>query len=165
MINLKSNGISLAFFILIIVAFVVPVSAHGVHVTTNESAFIIADKSTGKLARSVVDEVGVNVTVYKFASAEDVAHELESTLTNPNQKILAVAYTDTVQNFINQHPEVSHRILVSSANKNSIQQGLTKLNVVGATSSSFLTPLLSGLLIGLVFGLGIGAVWMKRKLS
>ncbi|PKL72104.1 MAG: hypothetical protein CVV29_07610, partial [Methanobacteriales archaeon HGW-Methanobacteriales-2] len=91
MINLKSSGISIGIFILITAAFIVPVSAHGVHVTTNESAFIIADDSTGKLARSVVDNLGVNVTVYKFASAEDVAHELESTLTNPNQKILAVS--------------------------------------------------------------------------
>lgn len=165
MINLKSSGISIGIFILIIAAFIVPVSAHGVHVTTNESAFIIADNSTGKLARSVVDEMGVNVTVYKFASADDVAHELEHVLTDPNQKILAVAYTDTVQNFINQHPEVSSRILVASANKNSIQQALTKLNVAGATSSGFLTPLLSGLLIGLVSGLGIGSVWMKRKFS
>ncbi|AUB54654.1 MULTISPECIES: hypothetical protein [Methanobacterium] len=165
MINLKSSGISIGIFILITAAFIVPVSAHGVHVTTNESAFIIADDSTGKLARSVVDNLGVNVTVYKFASAEDVAHELESTLTNPNQKILAVSYTGTVQNFINQHPEVSSRIVVASANENAIQQGLSKLNLVGYNSAGFMTPLLSGLLIGLVFGLGIGAVWMKRKLS
>ena len=165
MINLKSSGISLGIFILIIAGLMVPVSAHGVHVTTNESAFIIADNSTGKLARSVVDDLGVNVTVYKFASADDVTHELESTLTNPNQKILAVAYTDAVQNFINQHPEVSSRIVIASANENAIQQGLTKLNVTGVNSTGFLTPLLSGLLIGLVFGLGIGAVWMKRKLD
>ena len=165
MINLKSSGISAAIFILIIAAFVVPVSAHGLHVTTNESTIIIADNSTGKMARSVVDEMGVNVTVYKFASADDVAHELEHALTDPNKKILAVTYTDTVQNFINQHPEVSSRIMVASANKNSIQQALTKLNVAGATSRGFLTPFLSGLLIGLVFGLGIGAVWMKRKLT
>lgn len=158
--NLKSIGI----LILIIAALMVPVSAHGVHVTTNESNIIIADNSTGKLARSVVDEMGVNVTVYKFPSADSVAHELEHALTNSNKKILAVAYTDTVQQFIKQHPEVSNRILVVDANKNSIQQGLTKLNVSGATSSGFLTPLLSGLLIGLVFGLGVGAVWMKRKM-
>ena len=158
--NLKS----VIILILIIVALIVPVSAHGVHVTTNESTIIIADNSTAKLARSVVDEMGVNVTVYKYPSAESVTHELEHALADPNKKILAVAYTDTVQQFINQHPEVSNRILVAEVNKNSIQQGLTKLNVSGATSSGFLTPLLSGLLIGLVFGLAIGAAWMKRKL-
>jgi hypothetical protein len=54
--------------------------------------------------------------------------------------------------------------VVANANKNSIQQGLTKLNIAGATSTGFITPLLSGLLIGLVFGLGVGAVWMKRRL-
>ncbi|EKF85630.1 hypothetical protein [Methanobacterium formicicum] len=160
MINLKQIGI----LILILAAFMVPVSAHGVHVTTNESNIIIADNSTGKLAKSVVDQMGVNVTVYKFASADDVTHELEHALENSNKKILAVAYTDTVQQFIGQHPEVSSRIIVVDANQNAIQQGLTKLNVSGANSAGFLTPLLSGLLIGLVFGLGIGAVWMKRKL-
>lgn len=160
MINLKSTGI----LILIIAAFMVPVSAHGVHVTTNESAIIIADNSTSKLARSVADEMGANITVYKFGSADAVLHELEHALDDSNKKILVVAYTDTVQKFIKQHSEVSSRIIVADPNKSSIQQGLTKLNVAGATSSGFLTPLLSGLLIGLVFGLGVGAVWMKRKM-
>lgn len=160
----KSGVISAAAFILVMAAFMVPVSAHGVHVTTSETNIVIADNSTGKLARSVVDEMGVDVTVYKFASADDVQHELEHALEDPNKKILAVAYTDTVQNFIDQHPEVSSRIVVANANKNSIQQGLTKLNIAGATSTGFITPLLSGLLIGLVFGLGVGAVWMKRRL-
>lgn len=159
------NLLSISLFILLIAGLMVSVSAHGVHVTTNESTIIIADNSTGKFARSVVDEMGVNVTVYKYPSADAVTHELEHALTDPNKKVLAVAYTDTVQQFINQHPEVSNRIIVASFNKNSIQQGLTKLNVVGATSSGFMTPLFSGLLIGLVFGLGIGAVWMKRKLN
>ncbi|WP_321423645.1 hypothetical protein [uncultured Methanobacterium sp.] len=151
--------------VMVIAALMVPVSAHGVHVTTNESNIIIADNSTSKLAKSVVDQMGVNVTVYKFASADDVTHELEHALNNSNKKILAVAYTDTVQQFIGQHPEVSSRIIVVDANQNAIQQGLTKLNVAGANSAGFLTPLLSGLLIGLVSGLGIGAVWMKRKLT
>jgi len=160
MFSLKQVGI----LVLVIAALMVPVSAHGVHVTTNESNIIIADNSTSKLAKSVVDQMGVNVTVYKFASADDVTHELEHALNNSNKKILAVAYTDTVQQFIGQHPEVSSRIIVVDANQNAIQQGLTQLNVAGANSAGFLTPLLSGLLIGLVFGLGIGAVWMKRKL-
>lgn len=160
MINLKFIGM----LILIIAAVMVPVNAHGVHVTADESAIVIADNSTSKLARSVADEMGANITVYKFGSADAVIHELEHALEDSNKKILVVAYTDTVQKFIDKHPEVSNRIVIVNANKSSIQQGLTKLNVAGATSSGFLTPLLSGLLIGLVFGLGIGAVWMKRKL-
>lgn len=161
MFSIKQVGI----LVMVIAALMVPVSAHGVHVTTNESNIIIADNSTSKLAKSVVDQMGVNVTVYKFASADDVTHELEHALNDSNKKILAVAYTDTVQQFIGQHPEVSSRIIVVDANQNAIQQGLTQLNVAGAASAGFLTPLLSGLLIGLVFGLGIGAVWMKRKLT
>jgi len=153
----------IVLFIIVIAGFIVPVNGHGVHVT-NESTIIIADNSTGKLARSVADEMGANVTVYKFGSDADVSHELEHALSNPNKKILAVSYQETVQQFIKQHPEVSNRIFVCSANENSIRQGLTKLNVAGATSAGFLTPMLSGLLIGLIFGLGVGAVWMKRKI-
>lgn len=158
----------LAVFLLVVAVSMVPVSAHGIHVTTGDSNFIIADENTGELARSVADEMGVNVTVYKFTSAEDVEHELEHALENPDMKILAVAYTDTVQNFIEQHPEVADRIVIADADENSIQQGLNDLNIGETTTSTngtgFITPLLSGLLIGLVFGLGIGAVWMKRKL-
>ncbi|HHT19689.1 MAG: hypothetical protein QM396_01925 [Euryarchaeota archaeon] len=160
MINLKSIGI----FVLIIAAAMVPVNAHGVHVTTDESAIIIADNSTSKLARSVADDMGANITVYKFGSADAVIHELEHALEDSNKKVLIVAYTDAAQKFLDKHPEASNRIVVVDANKSSIQQGLTKLGVAGAASSGFLTPLLSGLLIGLVFGLGVGAVWMKRKL-
>ena len=42
---------------------------------------------------------------------------------------------------------------------------LKSLNVADKAVSGFLTPLLSGLLIGIVFGLGVGAVWMKRKMK
>jgi hypothetical protein len=135
-----------------------------VHVTTNESAIIIADNSTGKIGQISGREMGVNVTVYKFASADDVPTNWNTPSLIPIRRSWPCLHRN-IQNFINQHPEVSSRIMVASSNKNSIQQTLTKLNVAGATSSGFLTPLLSGLLIGLVFGLGIGAVWMKRKLS
>lgn len=154
--------------LLVVAVFMVPVSAHGMHVTAGDSNYIIADEGTGELARSVADEMGVNITVYKFTSVEDVQHELEHALEDPDMKILAVAYTDTVQNFIEQHPEVADRIVIADADENSIQQGLNELGI-GETNNDtngtgFITPLLSGLLIGLVFGLGIGAVWMKRKL-
>jgi hypothetical protein len=56
---------------LIIFLLIGGVSAHGMEITP-ESFIVIADNSTGKLARSLADETGVNVTVYRFQSPSDV---------------------------------------------------------------------------------------------
>ncbi|PKL67930.1 MAG: hypothetical protein CVV28_04185 [Methanobacteriales archaeon HGW-Methanobacteriales-1] len=138
------------------------VSAHGVDVT-NQSTIVIADNSTGLLAKKVVDEMGVEVKVYKFKSAADVTHQLEHALTNHNKRILAVAYQDTVNDFLAKNPTVSNRIYVSSADDMDIKNGLTLLS--SDNNTGFLTPFLAGLLIGLMAGLGLGAFWMKKKLS
>jgi hypothetical protein len=138
------------------------VSAHGVDVT-NQSTIVIADNSTGLLAKKVVDEMGVEVKVYKFKSAEEVSHQLEHSLTNTNKRILAVAYQDTVNDFLAKNPSVSNRIFVSSGDEMDIKNGLTLLT--SDNNTGFLTPLLAGLLIGIMAGLGLGAFWMKKKLS
>lgn len=152
------------------------VSAHGIDVTY--PTIVIADDSTGMQAKKVVDEMGVEVKVYKFKSASDVEHHLEHSVTNPDKRILAVAYQDTVNEFLAKNPQASNRIFVSSADEMDIKNGLILLtsnnnsgnssNDTGLTSTSssgFLIPLLAGLFIGLMAGLGLGAFWMKRKLS
>lgn len=159
--NLEST----ILFIILIATMMVPVSAHGVEITP-QSMIIIADNSSGVLAKKVVDEMGLNITVYNFKSESDVSHELEHALGNPNKKILAVAYQNTVNTFLSQHPELSNRVIVCTADETAIKSALNQLNSQkSSTNGDFLTPLLSGLLIGLVFGLGVGAVWMKRKLT
>ena len=148
--------------LIVILGLISAVSAHGVDVT-NQSTIVIADNSTGLLAKKVVDEMGVDVKVYKFKSASDVEHQLEHSLTNPNKRILAVAYQDTVNEFLVKNPDVSNRIYVSSADDMDIKNGLILLT--SNNNTGFLTPLLIGLFIGLMAGLGLGAFWMKRKLS
>ncbi len=138
------------------------VSAHGIDVT-NQSTIVIADNSTGVLAKKVVDEMGVEVKVYKFKSSDEVTHQLEHALTNSNKRILAVAYQDTVNDFLAKNPSVSNRIFVSSGDDMDIKNGLTLLS--SNNNTGFLTPLLAGLLIGIMAGLGLGAFWMKKKLS
>lgn len=142
------------------------VSAHGMEITP-ESFIVIADNSTGKLARSVADETGVNVTVYRFQSPSDVEHELEHALGNPNKKILAVAYQDTVRAFLQRHPELATRVTYCSADEASIREKLLELNSVNTEKmgGGFMTPFLSGALIGVIVGLLIGALWMKRKME
>jgi hypothetical protein len=151
------------FILLILIGMIAPVSAHGVDVTP-QSTIVIADNSSGVLAKKVVDEMGVNVTVYKFKSDDEVSHQLEHALSNPNKKILAVAYQDTVNEFIANNSNVSDRVFVCSADEMDIRNGLTLLNSSN-TNGGFLTPFLAGLLVGVMGGLAGGAFWMKRKIS
>ncbi len=161
--------------LLVLLGTISTVSAHGIDVTYPN--IVIADDSTGMQAKKVVDEMGVEVKVYKFKSASDVEHHLEHSLTNPDKRILAVAYQDTVNEFLAKNPQASKRIFVSSADEMDIKNGLILLtsnnnsgnssNDTGlnsTSSSGFLIPLLAGLFIGLMAGLGLGAFWMKRKL-
>lgn len=161
--------------LLVLLGTISTVSAHGIDVTY--PTIVIADDSTGMQAKKVVDEMGVEVKVYKFKSASDVEHHLEHSLTNPDKRILAVAYQDTVNEFLAKNPQASKRIFVSSADEMDIKNGLILLtsnnnsgnssNDTGlnsTSSSGFLIPLLAGLFIGIMAGLGLGAFWMKRKL-
>lgn len=158
---MRDAPIILLFFILI-----GGVAAHGIEIT-HESFIVIADNSTGKVARSVADANGVNVTVYRFQSSEDVEHELEHALGNPNKKILAVSYQDTVRKFLEKHPEIADRVMYCSADEASVSAKLLELNSVNTqdTDTDFLTPLLSGTLTGVILGILIGALWMKRKIE
>ncbi|MGC9517911.1 MAG: hypothetical protein ACP5C3_09485 [Methanomicrobiales archaeon] len=159
------------FFLVIVLGLIAPVTAHGVDITP-ESTIIIADDSTGTMAKKVVDELGLEVGVYKFNSDSDVTHQLEHALTNPDKKIIAVAYQESVKKFLAENPDLSSRIIVSAADENSIKDSLNKLNVTNSTSENaadgsgdFLTPFFSGLLIGAFSGISIGAYWMRTKLS
>jgi hypothetical protein len=149
--------------LIILIGMIAPVSAHGVDVTP-QSTIVIADNSSGVLAKKLVDEMGVNVTVYKFTSDEEVSHQLEHALSNTNKRILAVAYQDTVSDFIAKNSNVSDRVFVSSADEMDIKNGLTLLTS-NDTTGGFLTPFLAGLLVGLIGGIAGGAFWMKRKIS
>lgn len=154
--------IKVIYLLFVLLGTISTVNAHGMDVT-NQSTIVIADNSTGLLAKKVVDEMGVEVKVYKFKSVSEVEHQLEHSLTNPDKRILAVAYQDTVNDFLAKNPDVSNRIYVSSADEMDIKNGLTLLT--SNNNTGFLTPFLAGLFIGLMAGLGLGAFWMKRKLS
>ncbi|MBI5679318.1 MAG: hypothetical protein HZC47_00240 [Methanobacterium sp.] len=151
------------YLLIILLGMIVPVSAHGVDITP-QSTIVIADNSTGIMAKKVGNEMGLNVTVYNFKSDADVSHELEHALSNSNKRILAVAYQDTVNEFLSKNPDLYNRIFVCSADEIDIKNGLTLLTA-NNTSGGFLTPFLAGILIGVIGGLAGGVFWMKKKIS
>ena len=141
------------------------VSAHGADIT--DDTMIIANESNGVFAKDIVEDLGLNITVYKFKSDGDVEHQLEHALTNPNKRILAIAYQDTVESYLDNHIELKDRVLVSNDDEKSIIDSCKKLVEIDvgsvSVSSNFLTPLLVDVVIGLLIGIVVGAVVLKRK--
>lgn len=141
------------------------VSAHGADIT--DDTMIIANESNGVFAKDIVDNLGLNITVYKFKSDGDVEHQLEHALTNPNKRILAIAYQDTVESYLDDHSELKSRVLVSNDDEKSISDSCKKLVEIDVNSSggsnNFITPLVVGVVIGLLIGIVVGAVVLKRK--
>lgn len=140
-------------------------SAHGADLT--DDTMIIANESNGVFAKDIVDELGLNITVYKFKSDGDVEHQLEHALTNPKKRILAIAYQDTVESYLNDHTELKSRVLVSNDDNDSLSESAKKLVEIDVSSdnggNSFLTPLAIGLVICLLVGAVIGVVVLRKK--
>lgn len=161
---MKKMVYGLILFSLILLLGVSAVSAHGADLT--DDTMIIANESDGILAKSIVDDLGLNITVYKFVSDGDVEHQLEHALTNPNKRILAVSYQDTVNRYLDNHTELKNRVIVCDNDNTSIKdnaQKLVNINVGEQSSSDFITPLVVGLIIGVIIGLIGGVFLMKNK--
>ena len=141
------------------------VSAHGADIT--DDTMIIANESNGVFAKDIVDDLGLNITVYKFKSDGDVEHQLEHALTNPNKRILAIAYQDTVESYLDDHAELKNRVLVCDDDEKSVSDSCKKLVEIdvnsGSGSDSFVTPLVVGVVIGLLIGIVVGVGVLKRK--
>jgi len=158
---------------ILILSMIAAVSAHGIHIATETDAdvVIIADQDSGDLTRRVVSELGVNAEVFEFTSTGQVNHELGHFIFDYDYTVLAVAYQDTVEEFIANNPEFSDQIRVSAAEEEDIRNNLMELTENGtgeatappAEESGFVIPFALGLLVGLVAGLGLGAFWMKKK--
>ena len=163
-IILKTKVFGLLILFLVLFIGISAVSAHGADLT--EDTMIIANETNGVLAKSIMDDNGFDIKVYKFESDGDVEHQLEHALTNPNKRILAISYQDAVNNYLNQHPELKNRVIVSEDDNASITSGaesLLSINTAADTSSDFVTPLVVGLIIGILIGLIGGVFIMKHK--
>ena len=161
---MKTKVFGLLILFLVLFIGISAVSAHGADLT--EDTMIIANETNGVLAKSIMDDNGFDIKVYKFESDGDVEHQLEHALTNPNKRILAISYQDAVNNYLNQHPELKNRVIVSEDDNASITSGaesLLSINTAADTSSDFVPPLVVGLIIGILIGLIGGVFIMKHK--
>lgn len=161
--------------ILILAALIAPIYAHGVHINTSPDAevVIIADKSTAALAQKVAAESSINVEVFEFTSPSQVSHELDHFINDYNLKVVAVAYQDTVQEFISQNPESNQQIRISSPDEEDIKNNIQELAGENSTTNTnenveednFMIPFVAGILIGLIAGMGAGVFLMNRANS
>lgn len=134
---------------------------------------IIADQASSPLATNLVNSLGVNAQVIEFPSKDAVKHEMGHYINDYNVKVLAIAYQDTVEEFIANNPESSDQIRVSAAEEEEIEDNLNQLeaettspgqtNDPNAEGGGFVIPFFSGLMVGLIVGVGLGALLMKKK--
>lgn len=142
------------------------VSAHGVDVTAD--TMVIANDTNGQLVKDLADANGKNISVYKFTSQDEVEHILEHSINNTNKRILIVAYQDSANQFLKNHPDMSNRIIVvDDVNNDTILKGINDImnaqTQPAQTENSFGLPLAIGIVIGLIIGLGCGVLIMKKR--
>lgn len=161
---MKYMKILISMIILILAASAV--SAHGVDVTAD--TMVVANDTNGVLVKEIADNNKVNISVYKFTSEDEVAHILEHSINNTNKRMLFVAYQDTADSFLKDHPDMSKRILVvDNVTNDSVTQGLE--NIMNAptgnthSENSFGLPLVIGIVIGVLIGIAGGIYVMKKK--
>lgn len=161
---MKRNILEIFILVFVLLIGVSSVSAHGADLT--EDTMIMANESNGILAKSIIDDNGLDeIKVYKYVSEGDVEHQLEHALTNPNKRILAISYQDTVNKYLDEHPELKNRVIVSEDDNQSIQENAVKLLAIDVNqdSNDFATPFIVGLVIGAVIGLIAGVAIMRKK--
>ncbi|MCL2115662.1 MAG: hypothetical protein FWH29_05520 [Methanobrevibacter sp.] len=134
------------------------VSAHGVDVT--DDIMIITDEDNAIETKKIVDSLNLDIKVYKFTSVSDVEHQLEHAKENPNKRILAVAFHDTVNKFIKANPSLSDKIIVVGSTESEINQGLVKLNQSANNDNEnididYTTIVLIIVIVGLIAGFGL----------
>lgn len=158
--------IKILLLMMVLIIGVAAVSAHGVDVTAD--TMVVANDTNGVLVKELADNNKINISVYKFTSEDEVAHILEHSMNNTNKRMLFVAYQDTANSFLKDHPDMSKRILVvDNVTNDSIEQGLQ--NIMNAPTGnsqaegSFGLPLIIGIIIGALIGIAGGIYIMKKK--
>ena len=162
----KFKFITLFLICLIFLTGISAISGHGVDLSDN--VMVMANETNGVMAKKLIDEMGLNITVYKFSNEHDATHVLDHALTNPNKRILSIAYQDGVNGFLKEHPNMTEKVMVVSGNTESeIKDGLIKFNASlnPTNEDNMAVDYVSLILIIVVVGLvaGIGVFLLKKK--
>lgn len=158
--------LKISILMLILIFGASAVFAHGVDVTAD--TMVVANDTNGIHVKEIADSNGMNISVYKFTSQDEVEHILEHSINNTNKRMLFVAYQDSANAFLKDHPDMSKRILVvDDVNDDTIKQGITDIMNAPtgntASQSNFGMPLVIGIVIGALIGIAGGIFIMKRK--
>ena len=162
---MKMNKLILC--IIIILGVISPINGHGADITDN--VILIADETTGIIAKRNIDDLNLDIKVYEFVSEGDVYHQLEHALTNPNKRILLVAFQDTGNKFLDEHKELSNQVIVSNdTNEENIKNSLIQLNSTMSGKDDennlnidYTALILVVIIIGLISSIGI--IFLKKK--
>ena len=158
---MKNRIINIIIIFTILLATMTSISAHGVDVTSDK--MVIANDSNGQQVKDIADSENINISVYKFTSKEEVAHQLEHMLNNSNKYILVVSYQDTAQEFLKSHPEVSDRLIIlEQYDENSLSENMKKVaDSQNNQESNFNILIISAMVILIV--LMIGAILLLKN--
>ena len=136
-------------------------SAHGVDVTNDK--MVIADDNNGQQVKDIADKENINISVYKFTSKDEVAHQLEHMLNNSNKYILVVSYQDTAQKFLKSHPEVSDRLIIlNQYDDKSLSENMKKIADSATTNTIDSNILIISVMI-IIIVLMIGAILLLKN--
>jgi len=158
---MKNKIINIIIIFTILLATITTLSAHGVDVTNDK--MVIADDSNGQQVKDLADNENINISVYKFTSKDEVAHQLEHMLNNSNKNILVVSYQDTAQEFLKNHPEVSDRLIILNEYDNdSLKDNMKKIADSESNTNNDYTILIISAMIILII-IMIGAILLLKN--
>ena len=159
--NYKLINVLIIFSILL--AGTTAISAHGVDVTNDK--MVIADDSNGQQVKDIADKQNINISVYKFTSKDEVAHQLEHMLNNSNKHILVVSYQDTAGEFLKSHPEVSDRLIIlDEYDDNSLADNMKKIaDSESNANGDYSILIISAMIILIVLMIGVILLLKNKK--
>ena len=158
---MNNRLINILLILTILMASLTVLSAHGVDVTNDK--MVIADDNNGQQVKDIADKENINISVYKFTSKDEVAHQLEHMLNNSNKHILVVSYQDTAQEFLKSHPEVSDRLIIlNQYDDKSLSENMKKIADSATTNTIDSNILIISVMI-IIIVLMIGAILLLKN--
>ena len=158
---MNNSSINILLILTILMASLTVLSAHGVDVTNDK--MVIADDNNGQQVKDIADKENINISVYKFTSKDEVAHQLEHMLNNSNKYILVVSYQDTAQKFLKSHPEVSDRLIIlNQYDDKSLSENMKKIADSATTNTIDSNILIISVMI-IIIVLMIGAILLLKN--